>query len=163
MTCEAHAERFNDLSYCFRCDTRSIADRQKFIRDGILWKQMKPKPFDNLRVDMLWSELQNGGVDTAGQLCHELDDTFKKFRKGIVAFPALLLPSPEQPLDDLNLQHYEVCSVEPLHDFKGDMANPFTELSKVLKDKALDELEKVKACMLKQPCDASTTEKQPFY
>ena len=108
---------------------------------------------------MLRSELQNRGVDTAGQLRHKLDDTLKKLCKGIVAFPALLLPSPEQPLDDLNLQHYEVCSVEPLQDFKGHMANLFTELTKVLKDKALDELEKVKVSMLKQPCDALTTEK----
>ena len=49
MTCEAHAERFNDLSYSLKCDTRSVADRQKFMLDGILWRQMHLKPFDNLR------------------------------------------------------------------------------------------------------------------
>lgn len=76
VTCDAQADRFNDISFCYRCDTRSLADRQEFMLAGILWRQMQPKPFDNLRVDKLQSELQSRGMDTTGQLRHELDDAF---------------------------------------------------------------------------------------
>lgn len=129
VTCEAPADRFNDLSFCYRCDTRSVADRQKFMLAGILRKEMQPKPFDNLRVDKLRSELQSRGVDTIGQLRHELDDTFRSICKGRVSFPALFSPSPDQSLEDLNLQHYEVCCVEPLHNFKGHLGHLFAELT----------------------------------
>ena len=148
VTCDAQGDRFNDISFCHRCDTRSLADRQEFMLGGILWRQMQLKPFDNLRVDKLRSELQSRGMDTTGQLRHELDNAFRSLRRGIVAFPALLLPSPEQPLEDLSLQHYEVCCVEPLHDFKGHMANLFAELPKILHGSAAEELGKVKESIL---------------
>ena len=52
--------------------------------------------------------------------------------KGVARLPAPFFNSPTAFLSDLDLEHYEVTPVEPLHDIKDHIKNPFEELFKHL-------------------------------
>ena len=148
VMCHAHANRFDDLAYCFRCDTISLADRQTFMLSGAMWEEKKSKPLDHLSLSQLQRELQSRGIDTSGKLRSELDATLQDIRKGIATFPALLLDSPDSPLASVGLQAYEVPAIEPLHDFKGHMSNIFHELPRLLTGETYVEVTKVKESVL---------------
>ncbi len=148
-TCsEANVSLFDDLSYCFRSQIRSIDDRHTFIKAGKVWKDNTQKPFDNLSVQSLRQELQSWAIDINGKLRFELDKIMESLRIGINSFPALTQPNPAASLQELNLEQYEISVVEPLHDFKGHMSNLFQELPTLLSGNAATEVDKIKQSIL---------------
>ena len=102
-----------------------IEARRKFMLKGKAWQRGGIKPLAGLTKPQLKSELQahesNAPLLTMTKL--ELEKEFHTLRKGITNFPALLTSKPQVDLVDQNLDHYEVSTCEPLHDFKGHMAN----------------------------------------
>ena len=58
----------------------------------------------------------------------ELEAEFTDLRKGYCNFPALISSNPECCLVEIHIQQYEVAPTEPLHDFKGHMANIIGEV-----------------------------------
>ena len=39
--------------------------------------------------------------------------------KGLIRVPALCFTHPTKELEDLNLQNYEIATIEPMHDIAG--------------------------------------------
>ena len=62
----------------------------------------------------------------------DLDTQLREMLGGVQRVPALLFGRPHQPLEEVNLERYEVCPCEPLHDVKGHIKNILTELPKHL-------------------------------
>jgi hypothetical protein len=54
---------------------------------------------------------------------------------GIKRVPALLVHTPDVPLEDLHLANYEILPTEPLQDIGHHIENVFTELPHHLEDK----------------------------
>lgn len=69
-------------------------------------------------------------MKVSGKLWVELIADLDNLRTGIATFPALLSTQPESELQDIHLDHYKI---EPLHDFKGHMANLFEEIPHLLR------------------------------
>lgn len=92
-------------------------------RAGIL------RPFDNLKVNDLRTELGARGICIEGMLKDHLQKTLNETLRGVMRVPALLLTDPTQCLSSLNLLKY---ASEPLHDIKGHIINLITELPYVL-------------------------------
>jgi len=147
VMCEGRASRFDDPMLSTPCDTISLLDRQRFILAGTSWKD-KSKPFQGLKLPEIRRELESRGIDTTGKLRNQLDESLDELHKGIAQFPALVQPNPQDTLDAINLQHYEIATVEPLHNFKGHMANLFDELPFLLTGNALKEVTKIKDSVL---------------
>ena len=58
----------------------------------------------------------------------QLQQILTEAHKGICNFPALVANNATTSMNDLNMQDYEVASLEPLHDFKGHMQNLISEI-----------------------------------
>jgi len=65
--CEDHASRFDDLAYCYRCETVSLLDWHRFILAGTSWKD-RSKPFQGLKLPDICQELESRGIDATGKL-----------------------------------------------------------------------------------------------
>lgn len=52
--------------------------------------------------------------------------------KGVQRVPSLLIHTPTQSIETLNLQNYTILECEPLHDIKGHLSNIFDALSSIL-------------------------------
>ena len=115
-----------DLAHAFHHSWRPLAGIALAGRLG-----NKPeclKPFDNLKVGELKSELQARGVTTQGMLKPKLLSTLTDILQGVQRVPTILTLDPKQPLSRLNLQKYEVIDCEPLHDMKGHLYNLLPEI-----------------------------------
>ena len=86
----------------------------------------KYKPFDMLKLD-LKKELKSRGLSTDGNKS-DLTKILQKEMKGLIRVPALCFTHSTKQLEDLNLEHYEIASVEPMHDISGNYHS-----SKILK------------------------------
>lgn len=62
--------------------------------------------------------------------------------------PALLQPTPLTPIEDLNLQHYEISPIEPLHDIKGHLSNLIEEAIAIARGEARTKLENIQSVIL---------------
>ena len=60
--------------------------------------------------------------DLMKQLKAEMKE-FQKEMKGLIRVPALCFTHPTKQLEDLNLEHYEIGTVEPMHDLAGNCHN----------------------------------------
>ena len=72
----------------------------------------KYKPFDMLKLK---KELKSQGLTTDGNKS-DLTKILQKEMKGLIRVPALCFTRPTKQLEDLNLEHYEIASVEPMHE-----------------------------------------------
>lgn len=70
-------------------------------------------------------------------------------KKGFSNFPALVTSNPYADLADLHLAEYEVAPTEPLHDFKGHMANVIGEVRVITNGNTQEEVEKIFLTTLK--------------
>ncbi len=82
----------------------------------------KYKPFDMLKIDDLKKELKSRGLSAEGNKLY-LEKEFQKEMKGLIRVPALCFTHPTKQLEDLNLEHYEIGTVEPMHDLAGNCHN----------------------------------------
>ena len=95
---------------------------------GTAWKNATQRPFEGLNLTSLQRELKARDVPVMEKRRPQLIADLEELRAGIATFPALTATEPETPLESYNLHYYEVGAVEPLHDFKGHMANLFEEI-----------------------------------
>ena len=86
------------------------------------------KPFEALKTQEMKKELQTRNWKTTGSTKKTLTEDLKKNLKGVQRVPSLLLTNPTEPLENLNLQHYQILDCEPLHDLKGHLSNLLQEL-----------------------------------
>lgn len=125
---------FSDQAHALLHPWRPLKQLQSLAIGGTFGKHAGIlRPFQNLKVHELKSELQARGICLEkgvkkNELQRELDDILK----GVARVPALLLTDPTQPLSSLNLEKYEVVASEPLHDLKGHIINLITELPHIL-------------------------------
>ena len=70
-----------------------------------------------------------------GKTKQELQAKLDMELHGIQRVPALLVHTPDVPLEDLHLTNYEILPTEPLHDIGHHIENVFTELPHHLEDK----------------------------
>lgn len=62
----------------------------------------------------------------------ELDDVLKMDLAGLCRIPAVCFLNPSLSLERINLKHYEISLIEPLHDIKGHIKNMWELLPKHL-------------------------------
>lgn len=105
-------------------------------------------PLDDLSVSELRKELDARGVPTGRKLKPELATEFNDLRQGLNDVPALLQPTPRVSLEELNLEHYEISPIEPLHDLKGHLGNIIDETMETVRGKALEKLTNIKVAHL---------------
>lgn len=159
--CQTNVHRYDDLTYVFRMKMVTLENHQKFMLDGNAWKRGGSRPFQGLTKQELQTELtarvKNGSYTrqplapyitlmTKGKLETELSD----LRKGYCNFPALTAIDPEANLEELHLNKYKVAPTEPLHDFKGHMANIIGEVRATVKGAIKEDVEKVYITTLKK-------------
>ena len=107
--------------------------------DGKAWQKGGARPFGGLNKHELQSELQtrvqNHTLTRPSFAPHittidkaDLQEEFKEVKKGFCNFPALVTSNLNANLQVLHLGQYEVAPTEPLHDFKGHMANIIAEV-----------------------------------
>ena len=160
IACHTHVSRFDDLCHAYRNPTITVKDHQQFMLDGKAWQKGGARPFAGLNKLELQSELQarvrNHTLTRPSFAPHittmdkaDLQEEFKEVKKGFCNFPALVTSNPNANLQDLHLGQYEVAPTEPLHDFKGHMANIIAEVRANTQGSIHGEVEKVYTATLK--------------
>ena len=127
--------------------------------NGVVWKRGGAKPFDGLDKEELQQELRTrirnhslhrqSLAPSMTMKKKELKAEFTIVKKGISNFPALATSSPNASLADLHIAEYEVAPTEPLHDFKGHMANVIWEVRIITNGSTKEEVEKFYLITLK--------------
>lgn len=159
--CQTHVHQFNDLSHAFRMETITLVDHQRFMLAGKAWQRGGTRPFQGLDKLKLQTELkahvQSGSYTREPLAKHltlmtkkELEAEFTDLKKGYCNFPALIASNPEGSPAKIHIQQYEVAPTEPLHDFKGHMANIIGEIRHKATGKIKEEVEKVYTTTLKK-------------
>ena len=132
--CGIHADDACDIETAFRQKTMSLEERQEFILAGpvgkrnSLRKTKNIKPLQNLTSAELMEELIGRGILRKEILKKETKQRLAKELHGIQRVPAMLFNCPDEDLEKLNLQTYEIFQHEGLHDVAGHIENLFEEL-----------------------------------
>ncbi len=71
------------------------------------------KPFEALKTQEIRKELQTRQWNSTGTTKKALTKDLKDHLKGVQRVPSLLLTNPTEPLENLNLQHYQILECEP--------------------------------------------------
>ena len=114
--------------------TQSLQDKVDLVFRGKFGKINSLKrntlPFENLSLDQLKDELDSRGIYTGNLKMTKKDLGFKlkAALKGVKRLPVLLLNSPQASLNDIQLNKYEICMVECMHDIANHIDNIITEL-----------------------------------
>ena len=161
IACHTHVSRFDDLCHAYRNPTITLKDHQQFMLDGKAWQRGGARPFAGLNKLELQTELQvrvrnhtlirplsAPSIDTMDKT--ELQVEFNRVKKGFCNFPALATSNPNAGLGDLHIAQYEVAPTEPLHDFKGHMANSVAEVRANTQGVIHEEVEKIYKATLKK-------------
>ena len=161
IACHTHVSSFDDLCHAYRNPTITLKDHQQFMLDGKAWQRGGARPFAGLNKLELQTELQvrvrnhtlirplsAPSIDTMDKT--ELQVEFNRVKKGFCNFPALATSNPNAGLGDLHLAQYEVAPTEPLHDFKGHMANVVAEVRANTQGVIHEEVEKIYKATLKK-------------
>lgn len=77
------------------------------------------KPFAKLTLEGLKKELNSRGLSAENNNKSCLSKELQKEMKGLIRVPALCFTDPTKKLEDLNLEHYEIATIEPMHDIAG--------------------------------------------
>ena len=130
--CAVHANRVYELDHVARCKVVTYLERQQSILRGPIGRRlsmmMNPKPFENMSKVDLEKEVRARRLETRGELKPDLKQALTNHLGGKVRVPALLFLNPEAPLQNLNLEGYEVLPSEPMHDLAGHIGNLLQEL-----------------------------------
>ena len=148
VQCGVASEEMSELECAYKCQTRSLKERQEFILEGQVWKKGGINIYDKLKVKELRQELKSRHIETRGLNRDEMDSLLKSLRMGITNLPALLQPHPTSLLNELQLSNYEISPTEPLHDIKSHFANIFEEAESYLQGDVLDEFKKLRDSVL---------------
>ena len=103
----------------------------------------------NLSADELRKELTYRGRPVGPRKRkQELLEEFNALRQGLNDVPALLQPTPQANLEDLNLESYEILPIKPLHDIKGHLSNIIEEAIAIAKGEMLAKLQNIRKAVL---------------
>jgi hypothetical protein len=138
-TCGCHAERVNELDHVLNLPNISFQDRMDTVMKlGTVSRansvKQKLKPLRNLSKKQLEKELGARGIYD-GKTKQELQTKLEMELHGIQRVPALLVHTPDVPLEDLHLANYEILPTEPLHDIGHHIENVLTEMPHHLEEK----------------------------
>lgn len=127
-TCGIHASRCNDVAHCYYLESFTYKQRYEKVMDGKISKSLtskqKFKPLENLSLDHLKIELKSRELSTEGNK-RDLHQRLKNELKGMIRVPALCYHDPSISLQDLNLNNYEIATVEPMHDIAGEIVEKY--------------------------------------
>lgn len=148
VACGVRNERIADIAHAYRCQILDLQQRQDFLLQGMVWKNIHTRALDKLLLSDLKMELSMRGLSITGKKKPDLERDFENIRLGITNFPALLQDQPQASLQSLNLQQYEVSPTEPLHDLKGHLSNIIDETIHLTTGDVLQEIKCIKAAVL---------------
>lgn len=115
---------------------------------GKSWEKGGVNPLDNLKAQELRDEITARGRDAGHCTKPQLQNIFNEMRNSIAYVPALLQVKPREELKNLNLQHCEILSTEPMHDLKGHFSNMIDECLHIAPNEVESVLTKVKDTVL---------------
>lgn len=129
--CEANAHRVYELDYALSCKYMSLEERQQLVLKGPIGRkkslEKNNKPLSKLTKDEITRELAARGI-YEGKTKTELEKLLVEELHGVQRVPALLYNMPNQTMESINCQHYEILPFEPLHDIGKHIENVFDEL-----------------------------------
>ena len=132
------------LPHVHNCPMVSLQDRVDKIMAGKMARinslKKNFKPLGRLSKSDLEKELCSRKIYT-GDTVKELQGLLNSEMRGIQRLPALLVNNPLASLNALQLQHYEILPVEPLHDVAHHIENLLEELPHHLKQDDKKQLE----------------------
>ena len=146
--CTVKSCRADDLAYTFRSQHLTITEHQAFVLQGKSWEKGGVNPLDNLKAQELHDEITARGRDAGHCTKPQLQKIFNEMRNGIANVPALLQVKPREELKNLNLQHYEILSTEPMHDLKGHLSNMIDECLHIATNEVVAMLTKIRDTVL---------------
>ena len=162
--CGVHADYACDIETAYRCTLKSLEEHRQMVFNGPVGHRNsmagKIKPFENLNAAQLMEELMGRGIlrkeilkkDTQSHLTEELC--------AIQWIPSMLITTPGDELDSLNLQDYEIFPHEGMHDVAGHTENLFEELPMHVKDDKHLTTPNHRRCSVKQPVKANEKSKR---
>ena len=133
-SCEIHICQTDDISCSFLKEYCSFSDRQKLVVSGVVGKrkslQKLTQPFAKLNVEELRQELISRNVDITHlkNTKKDLNPTLKTYLKGAKRVPILIMNDPLVDLKTLNLEKYEICTLECMHDIASHIENVLKQL-----------------------------------
>ena len=118
--CGCKETMFNDQAHSLQYTWRDLQTLQTVAISGVHEKEADAiKPFDNLKVAQLRTELTVRGIKDTIMKKEALRDMLEDILHGVVRVSTLLLLNSTQTLASLNSQKHEVLVSESLHDLKG--------------------------------------------
>ena len=92
-------------------------------------KLKKTKLYTDLSIDNLILQLQERGIKfSTKQRKDKIQYLLTEEMHGIQRLPSLLFDNPTNTLNDMNLDHYEISTIEPLHDVGNHIKNIYEEI-----------------------------------
>ncbi|CAG2232880.1 unnamed protein product [Mytilus edulis] len=117
------------LSLDERCQLATSTTSIRKLKQGIL------SPFQNLKKTDLVKELKARNIETTDKDRKQLQEDLTQLLHGISRPPALMIPEPHLPTENINIPSYEILCTEPLHDLTNVIQNIIAELPYHIQDK----------------------------
>ena len=122
-TCGIHASKCNDIIHSYYIKSFTYQQRFEKVMAGKISqshsRKRKLKAFEHLSVDFLKKELKSRNLPSEGNKAI-LSLQLQREMKGMIRVPALCYYDPTCSIQNLNLQNYEIATVEPMHDIAGE-------------------------------------------
>ena len=129
--CKVNAHRVHELDYSLRCGYNSLEERRQLVLKGSVSRrrsmEKNMKPFNKLTKEEITRELAAREV-YEGETKKDQEKLLAEELHGIQRVPALLYNAPNQTMESINCQNYEILPFEPLHDIGKHIENVFVEL-----------------------------------
>ena len=139
-SCDIHICQTDDISCSFEKKYSSYSEKQNLILKGVIGKknslENQTQPFEKLTVNELIQELKSRNVDISGlkETKKDLNPTLKKHLAGAKRVPILIMNDPLIDLKTLNLEHYEICTIECMHDIAGHIEHVLVQLPNFIRN-----------------------------
>ena len=131
--CSIHKSRISDFVHASSLPLISLNDRVDKVLASLqslkASKLKKTKLYTDLSIDNLILELQERGIKlSTKQRKYKIQYLLTEEMHGIQRLPSLLFDNPTNTLNDMNLDHYEISTIEPLHDVGNHIKNIYEEI-----------------------------------
>ena len=131
--CSIHRSRISDYVHASNCSLLSLNDRVNKVlattTSQKASKLRKTKLYSDLSLEDIILELHERSVKFSSKHTKAiLQPILTEEMHGVQRIPALLFDTPSLTMNDLNMSHYEVSTVEPLHDIGNHIKNVYEEI-----------------------------------
>ena len=131
--CSIHKSRISDFVHASPLPLISLNDRVDKVLASLqslkASKLKKTKLYTDLSIDNLILELQEHGIKfSTKQRKDKIQYLLTEEMHGIQRLPSLLFDNPTNTLNDMNLDHYEISTIEPLYDVGNHIKNVYEEI-----------------------------------